>query len=41
MLGEQRLGWHVIDQVASQLAASFPCHQIATQALEALARAPS
>jgi stearoyl-CoA desaturase (Delta-9 desaturase) len=40
MLGEQRLGRHVIEKVAGQLAASFPVSQIATQALEALARAP-
>ncbi len=40
MRGEQRLGRQVIDKVAGQLAASFPVNQIATQALEALARAP-
>ncbi|CAH2602119.1 Acyl-CoA desaturase [Rhodovastum atsumiense] len=40
MLGEQKLGRHVIDKVAGQLAASFPVNQIASQALETLARAP-
>jgi stearoyl-CoA desaturase (delta-9 desaturase) len=40
MRGEQRLGQQVIDKVAAQLAASFPVNQIATEALEALARAP-
>jgi stearoyl-CoA desaturase (delta-9 desaturase) len=40
MLGEQRLGRHVIEKVAGQLAASFPVNQIATRTLEALARAP-
>jgi hypothetical protein len=40
MLGQHRLGRHVIDKVAGQLAASFPVNHIATQALEALARAP-
>jgi stearoyl-CoA desaturase (delta-9 desaturase) len=38
--GEQKLGRHVIDKVAAQLAASFPVNQIATEALEALSRSP-
>ena len=38
--GEHRLGRRVIDKVALQLAASFPVNQIASQVLEALARAP-
>ena len=38
--GEQRLGRLVIDKVAGRLAASFPVSHIATQVLEALARAP-
>lgn len=40
MRGEQRLGRQVIDKVAGQLAAAFPVNQIATQVVEALARAP-
>ena len=38
--GEQRLGQAVIDKVAGQLAASFPVNRIASQVLDALARAP-
>jgi stearoyl-CoA desaturase (delta-9 desaturase) len=38
--GEHRLGQLVIDKVAAQLAVSFPVNQIASQVLEALARAP-
>jgi stearoyl-CoA desaturase (delta-9 desaturase) len=38
--GEQRLGQHVIDKVAAQLAVSFPVNIIANQALEALTNAP-
>jgi stearoyl-CoA desaturase (delta-9 desaturase) len=38
--GEHRLGQHVIDKVAAQLAVSFPVNVIANQALEALACAP-
>jgi stearoyl-CoA desaturase (Delta-9 desaturase) len=38
--GEHRLGQLVIDKVASQLAVSFPVNLIASQVLEALARAP-
>ena len=40
MRGEQKLGSQVIEKVAGQLAASFPINQIATEALEALARTP-
>jgi stearoyl-CoA desaturase (Delta-9 desaturase) len=40
LLGEHKLGRHVIDKVANQLAASFPVNHIAAQALEALARTP-
>jgi stearoyl-CoA desaturase (delta-9 desaturase) len=40
VLGEQRLGLHVIDKVARQIAAAFPVSQIAAQVQEALARAP-
>jgi stearoyl-CoA desaturase (delta-9 desaturase) len=38
--GEHRLGQLVIDKVAAQLAVSFPVNLIASQVLEALARAP-
>ena len=38
--GEHRLGRLVIDKVASQLAASFPINQIASDVHDALARAP-
>ena len=38
--GEQRLGQHVIDKVAAQLAVSFPINIIANQALEALTNTP-
>jgi stearoyl-CoA desaturase (delta-9 desaturase) len=38
--GEARLGRHVIDKVAGQLAASFPVEALASQAIEMLARAP-
>ncbi len=38
--GEHRLGRLVIDKVAWQLAASFPVNHIASQVIEALARAP-
>ena len=38
--GEHRLGRVVIDKVAGQLAASFPINQIASDVLDALARAP-
>ena len=38
--GEHRLGQHVIDKVARQLAVSFPVNAIANQALEALTHAP-
>jgi stearoyl-CoA desaturase (Delta-9 desaturase) len=38
--GEHRLGRLVIDKVASQLAASFPINQIASEVHDALARAP-
>jgi len=40
MFGQHRLGRHVIDKVAGQIAASFPVDRIATQALEALACTP-
>jgi stearoyl-CoA desaturase (Delta-9 desaturase) len=38
--GEYRLGRHVIDKVACQLAASFPINQIANQAYDALVHMP-
>ena len=38
--GEHRLGQHVIDKVARQLAVSFPVNAIANQALEALTNTP-
>lgn len=37
---EHRLGRLVIDEVADQIAASFPINQIVTEAHEALPRAP-
>jgi stearoyl-CoA desaturase (delta-9 desaturase) len=38
--GQHKLGRLVIDKVASQIAASFPINQIATDVQDALARAP-
>ena len=38
--GDHRLGRHVIDKVAGQIAASFPINQIANQVHDALARTP-
>jgi stearoyl-CoA desaturase (delta-9 desaturase) len=38
--GQHKLGRLVIDKVASQIAASFPLNQIATDVQDALARAP-
>jgi stearoyl-CoA desaturase (delta-9 desaturase) len=39
--GEQRLGRHVIEKAAAQLAASFPINAIASQALATLSRSPT
>jgi stearoyl-CoA desaturase (delta-9 desaturase) len=39
--GEQRLGRHVIEKAAAQLAASFPINTIASQALATLSRSPT
>jgi stearoyl-CoA desaturase (delta-9 desaturase) len=39
--GEQRLGRHVIEKAAAQLAASFPINTIASQALATLSRRPT
>ncbi len=38
--GEARLGRHVIDKVAAQLAASFPIEALAGQAIDRLSRTP-
>jgi stearoyl-CoA desaturase (delta-9 desaturase) len=40
MRGEHKLGRRVINKVAGQLAASYPIDHVASQAFEALARAP-